>query len=118
MGRFLVLWRMNEDFIPGDITDRQKIIEQISKITRDDIKKGVIKDWGMSTDGTCGFAIREESHADFLKHSLLMAPYINIEKTMDVVTFDESRKVIEEIFKPKLEMARVSKKPVNIRILR
>lgn len=118
MGRFLVLWRMNEDFIPTDINDRQKIIAQISKITQDDIKKGVIKEWGMSVDGTCGFAVREESHADLLKHSLLMGPYIVIEKITNVVTFEESGKVVENIFRTKMEMARVSKKPVNIRVLK
>jgi hypothetical protein len=109
---------MNEDFIPSDINDRQRIIAQISKITQDDIKNGVIKEWGMSIDSTCGFAVRDESHADLLKHSLLVAPYIEIEKILNVVTFEGSGKVVENIFRTKMEMARVSKKPVNVRVLK
>jgi hypothetical protein len=118
MGRFLVLWRMNEDFIPGDINDRQRIIEQISKITREDIKRGVIKDWGISIDGKSGYSVRDEPHADFLKHSMLMAPYIETQEIMNVVGFEESGKVIEDIFRTKMEMARVTKKPVNVRVLK
>jgi hypothetical protein len=72
MGRYLVIWELDETKIPMGPEERKAIWQGSLAMVKQDIASGMTKDWGIFTGQTNGFAIsegtEEEVHAAMMKY--------------------------------------------------
>jgi hypothetical protein len=59
MARYLMLWELDRNKIPVDPKERAAGWKTLINLVKQDIKKGIIKDWGSFLGETKGFCIAE-----------------------------------------------------------
>ena len=64
MGRFLALWEADDSRLPADPKERGAGYEVALKFIREEMKKGLIKDWGSFVGTTCGFIVYEGTEVE------------------------------------------------------
>jgi hypothetical protein len=79
MGRYLVLWETDEAKIPLDPKVRRESWLAGCEMVRQDIKSGLIKDWGYFLGQTKGFAINEGIEEEVGKAVLKYIPYFRFQ---------------------------------------
>ncbi len=96
MGRFLVLWEIIEDRIP---TSPQEIATGWSvmlELTKEDIKKGIVKDWGVVAGELGGFSVFEGTELEIAKNLVRYAPYIRFQ-VKPIISASEAEEVIKSL---------------------
>jgi hypothetical protein len=96
MGRFLVLWEIIEDRIP---TSPQEIATGWSvmlELTKEDIKKGIVKEWGVVAGELRGFSIFEGTELEIAKNLVRYAPYIRFQVS-PILSASETEEVIKSL---------------------
>jgi len=63
MGRFLALWEADDSRLPADPKERAGYKEAI-KFLRQEVKKGLIKDWGSFVGTTHGYVVYEGTEVE------------------------------------------------------
>lgn len=76
MGRFLVMWETDESKIPIDPAERKAGWLGLIEMTKQDIKKGLIKDWGVFLGRTKGFNVLDGTEEEVLNTTLKYIPFI------------------------------------------
>jgi hypothetical protein len=79
MGRYLVLWEADESKIPLDTKVRREGWLGACEMTRQDIKSGLVKDWGYFLGQPKGFAIEEGTEEEIGKAVLKYIPYFRFQ---------------------------------------
>ena len=64
MGRFLALWEADDSRLAADPKERGAVYEEAMKFLRQEMKKGVIKDWGSFVGTTCGYIVYEGTEVE------------------------------------------------------
>jgi len=55
MGKYLVLWEIDQTKIPVDPKERGDTWSLFMTVVRQDIEKGIVKDWGAFVGDTKGY---------------------------------------------------------------
>ena len=79
MGKYLILWRMNEARIQVDPKERGSGYGALMAMVKQDIEKGLFKDWGAFPGEGRGYAVFEGSYLDIMKMVEQYAPYVQFE---------------------------------------
>ena len=86
MPKFYIRWELDPTKIPLDPEERTKHYLKMLDMVKADLKAGVLKDWGMCSDASGGYAFSELSEVDLYTALLKWMPYVDfdIKPVLDV----------------------------------
>lgn len=93
MARYHLYWTLNEAIIPTDAKERGGGWSLLMAMIKQDMKKGVLKDWGAFTSEGRGYCVAEGSNVEVMKMTEQYVPYVFFE-TKPVSTVDEVNELI------------------------
>lgn len=77
MGKYLLLWEVDRARIPTDPKERGAGWGLLMAMVRQDIEKGVSKDWGAFVGETNGYAVAEGTEIEILNMTAQYGPYVS-----------------------------------------
>jgi hypothetical protein len=75
MGRYLTLWEVDQTKIPIDPKERGEGWGLLMAMIRQDIEKGIIKDWGSFVGEAKGYGVVEGTEVEVMKALQQYVPY-------------------------------------------
>jgi hypothetical protein len=75
MGKYLVLWEIDHTKIPVDPKERGDGWSLLMAVVRQDIEKGIVKDWGAFVGETKGYSINEGTEVEVMNALQQFVPY-------------------------------------------
>ena len=66
MGRYLVLWEIDQTKIPMDPKERGEGWGMLMAMVRQDIEKGIVKDWGAFVGEGGGYTVNEGTEVEVM----------------------------------------------------
>ena len=75
MGKYMALWEIDQSKIPIDPKERGEGWIMLMAVVRQDIEKGVLKDWGCFLAESNGYAVWEGSEIDVMKTIQQYVPF-------------------------------------------
>ncbi|MFH1241830.1 MAG: hypothetical protein V1689_05645 [Pseudomonadota bacterium] len=75
MGKYLVLWEVDQTKIPIDPKERGEGWSFLMAMIRQDIEKGITKDWGAFVGETKGYAVNEGTELEVMKALQQYVPF-------------------------------------------
>lgn len=88
MEKYLLQWRLNSSLIPADVQERASVWGKFMEMTKQDINKGLLKDWGGFCGESQGYCILEGSKLDLMKVTQKYVPFVEFE-VHPVVSIDD-----------------------------
>jgi hypothetical protein len=79
MGKYLLLWSLNLNLVPADPKERASGWGMLMEMVKQDLSKGIAKDWGTFPGENKGYCIFEGSTLDVMKMAQQYAPYVRFE---------------------------------------
>ena len=76
MGKYLLLWEVDRTKIPIDPKERGAGWGLLMAMVRQDIEKGISKDWGAFLGENNGYAVAEGTELEVLNMVQQYAPYV------------------------------------------
>ncbi len=96
MGRYLVLWEVEKAHMPLDPKERGEGWALLMAITKQDMEKGFIKEWGSVVGEHRGFNLVEGSEVEIENMVQQYVPYINVE-VLPISTFSQMEEVVKTL---------------------
>jgi hypothetical protein len=96
MGKYLMIWDLNLALTPVDPKERGAGYELLLSMVKQDIEKGLSKDWGNFVGEGSGYCIVEGSEVEINKMVQQYAPYVTF-KTHPVVSWEQVVEVIKSM---------------------
>ena len=75
MGKYLVLWEIDQTKIPVDPKERKDTWSLFMAVIRQDIEKGLVTDWGGFVGETRGYSINEGTEIEVMNALQQFVPY-------------------------------------------
>jgi hypothetical protein len=97
MGKYLLLWEIDQTKVPVDPKERAVAWTRMMKIVKQDLERGITKDWG-AIPGQRGYAISEGTEVEIVKLLQQYIPYITF-KVHPVVSVSQTDEVLEAMLK-------------------
>ena len=94
MGRYLLMWEADESRIPVNPEERKVGWLGAIEMTKQDIKDGFIKDYGVFLGQTKGFSISEGTEDEVIRVTLKYIPYFRF-KIYPLVSLQKLEEVIK-----------------------
>ena len=76
MGKYLLNWEIDRTKIPVDMKERGVGFDMLLGMVKDDIKKGITKDWGAFVGEYFGYTIVEGTEQDILNQLERYSPFV------------------------------------------
>jgi hypothetical protein len=76
MGKYLMLWELNESKIPVKVKDRGVATSFLLETVKQDMKKGLVKDWGVFVAENNGYAVSEGTEMDVINMMQQYNPFV------------------------------------------
>lgn len=76
MGRYLYLWEVDRTKIPMDAKERGDGLSMLLEMVKQDMKKGITKDWGAFTGEFYGYSVVEGTEVEILKQIQQYTPFV------------------------------------------
>jgi hypothetical protein len=96
MGKYLMIWDLNLALTPADPKERGVAYDLLLSMVKQDIEKGLSKDWGNFVGEGSGYCIAEGSEVEINKMVQQYAPYVTF-KTHPVVSLVQAVEVIKSM---------------------
>lgn len=93
MGKYLVLWEVDQAKIPVDPKQRGQGWSLLMGMVRQDIEKGLTKDWGAFVGENNGYAVYEGSELEVMRALGQYVPFC-IFKTHPIATESQVNEMI------------------------
>ena len=77
MGKYLLLWEVGRARIPTDPKERGAGWGLLMAMVRQDIEKGISKDWGAFVGETNGYTVAEGTEVEILNMTAKYGPYVS-----------------------------------------
>ncbi len=77
MGRYLLLWEIDRTRIPVDPKERGVGFNMLLEMVKQDIKKGLTKDWGVFVGETFGYSVVEGTEVEIMKQLQQYSPFVH-----------------------------------------
>jgi len=94
MGKVLLLWELDRTRVSPDPKERMTAWTMMVDMTKNDLKSGGLKDWGMFTGELGGYAIREGTDEEIAIATGRYEPYVKF-KAYSILSVSQ----IEEVLK-------------------
>ena len=79
MGRYLLLWDIERTRVPLDPKERGAGFNMLLEMVKQDIKKGLTKDWGVFIGEHTGYSVVEGSEVEVMKQ-IHSTPHMSISR--------------------------------------
>ena len=76
MGKYLLLWELDRTKIPADLKERGVEFKMLMKVIKQDIKKGILKDWGVFVGENHGYSVVQGTEVEVIKAIQLYTPLV------------------------------------------
>jgi len=96
MGKYLMIWDLNQALVPVDPKERGAAFELLIGMVKQDIEKGISKDWGNFVGEGSGYCIVEGTEVEINKVVQQYAPYVRF-KTHPIVSVAQVEEVIKSL---------------------
>ncbi len=96
MGRYLVLWEVEKAHISLDPKERGEGWALLMAMTKQDMEKGLIKEWGSVVGENRGYNVVEGSEVEIENMVQQYVPYINVE-VLPISTFSQMEEVVNAL---------------------
>lgn len=96
MGKYLMIWNLNLALTPVNPKERGAGFESLMSMVKQDIEKGLSKDWGNFVGEGSGYCIVEGSEVEINKMVQQYAPYATF-KTHPVASLEQVEEVIKSM---------------------
>ena len=96
MGKYLMIWDLNLALTPVDPKERAAGYELLMAMVKQDVEKGLSKDWGNFVGESSGYCIVEGSMVEINKMVQQYSPYVSF-KTHPVVSVEQVDEVIKSM---------------------
>lgn len=96
MGKYLMIWELNYALIPVDPKERGAGYEMLITTVKQDIEKGLVKDWGNFVGESSGYCIVEGPEVAVNKMVQQYSPYVRF-KTHPAVSVEQVNEVIKSM---------------------
>ena len=77
MGRYLLLWEIDRTRIPVDPKERGVGFNMLLEMVKQDIKKGITKDWGVFPGEFNGYSVVEGTEVEIMKQLQQYSPFVH-----------------------------------------
>jgi hypothetical protein len=96
MGRYLSLWEIDQARLPVSPEERAAGWAALTNMVKEDMKKGIIKDWGSFVGELNGYAVAEGSEAEIGKMNVRYAPFVRF-KVYAVASLHDVEQAIKSL---------------------
>ena len=79
MGKYLLLWEMDQTRTPIDPKERGTGSKALMDMVKQDIEKGILKDWGGFVGEEKGYAIAEGTEVEIMNMVEQYVPFVRFE---------------------------------------
>jgi len=76
MGKYLLLWEIDPTKIPVDLEERGGEFGALMKVIKQDIKRGLLKDWGLFVGEHNGYSVVEGTEVEVIKATQRYTPFV------------------------------------------
>ena len=76
MEKYLLLWEFDRTKIPVDPKERGIEFNMLMKIIKQDIKKGILKDWGVFVGESHGYSVVQGTEVEVIKAIQRYTPFV------------------------------------------
>lgn len=98
MSRYLSLWEVDPSRVPVDPQERAAGWSLLTNMVKEDMKKGIIKDWGNFVGELNGYSIAEGTELEIGKLNAKYAPFVRF-KVYAISALREVEQVIKSLSK-------------------
>jgi hypothetical protein len=77
MGKYLLLWEIDRTKIPVSPKERGVGFNMLLEMVKQDIKKGLVKDWGTFVGEEYGYAVDEGSEVEVMNACQQYSPFVH-----------------------------------------
>jgi hypothetical protein len=96
MGKYLVLWEVDQTKIPIDPKERGEGWSLLMAMIRQDIEKGLTKEWGAFVGETNGFAVNEGTELEVMNALAQYVPFCTF-KVHPIATESQVNEMIKAL---------------------
>lgn len=93
MGRYLILWEVDENKIPVDVEERKSGWLMMLEMTKQDMNAGKVKEWGAFIGQTKGFTISEGTEEEIHAMALKYVPFVRF-NIYQLASMDQVVKIV------------------------
>ena len=76
MGKYLLLWEFDPTKIPVDLKERGGKFGALMKVIKQDMKAGILKDWGLFVGEHNGYSVVEGTEVEVIKATQRYTPFV------------------------------------------
>jgi hypothetical protein len=76
MGKYLYIWEIDRTKIPVNQKERGDGFKMLLEMVKQDIKKGITKDWGVFVGEFNGYSVVEGTEVEILKQVQQFTPFV------------------------------------------
>jgi hypothetical protein len=96
MGKYLYLWELDRTKIPVDAKERGVGLTMLLEMVKQDIKKGITKDWGAFAGEFNGYSVVEGTEVEILKQVQQYTPFVYF-KTYPIASIAQVEEMIKAL---------------------
>lgn len=96
MAKYLMLWSLDKALIPADPKERGGGWALLMELVKQDMEKGITKDWGLFPSEGAGYCILEGTIVEIMQCTEQYVPYVDFE-THPIATADEALELIKNL---------------------
>ena len=96
MGRYLALWEIDRSRVPVSPQERAAGWGALMNMVKEDMKKGIIKDWGAFVGEINGYSVAEGTEVEIGKMNVQYAPFVRF-KVYAIASLRDVEQVIKSL---------------------
>ncbi len=96
MGKYLLLWEIDRSKVPVNPKERGAGWNTLMGMVKQDIKKGIVKDWGAFIGELAGYSVNEGSELEVMNAVQQYTPFVHfkVHPIGSVIQVDEMIKAL------------------------
>lgn len=96
MGKYLVMWEIDNSKIPIDPKERAGGWELLMEMVVQDMEKGIVKDWGNFSGTSKGYSIYDSTKLEMMKALQQYVPFV-IFTVHPIATVDDVNEMLKAL---------------------
>jgi hypothetical protein len=98
MGKYLVLWELDESRLPVDPKERGSAWQMFMGMVKQDLETGTARDWGSFVGAHKGYTIHEGTEVEVAVALQQYVPFVRFD-VIPIATVDHVNQLIEALLK-------------------
>ena len=96
MPRYLMIWELDTTKVPIIPKERAAAWSPMLNMVEQDLKSGILKDWGTTIGEMSGYGVAEGSEVEIANMSQKYIPFVHFE-THPLMSVSEMREVVKKL---------------------